>query len=173
MNSTLDRLIHRYDEGHVTRRELLASLGSLVAASAASADAAAQPSLGVVRQLNHVTVFVPDVARATKFYQDLFGLPVLTRQDPGVNLDAGQGFLGIYPAQAGAAASINHLCLGFERFDADAALKQLTDRGLKARIRLRGDTKELYLTDPDGLSVQLQDTSYVGGTGPLGNVKPK
>jgi catechol 2,3-dioxygenase-like lactoylglutathione lyase family enzyme len=169
MDPALDQLINRYDTGLVTRRDLLAALSGLIAASSA---AAAQPtSLGAVKQLNHVSVFVPDVGKSTKFYQELFGMKVLTRQDPGVNLDAGAGFLGIYPAQSGAAASINHLCLGIEKFDADATLKNLTDRGLKARIRLRGDTKEVYLTDPDGLSVQLQDTSYVGGSGPLGNQK--
>jgi catechol 2,3-dioxygenase-like lactoylglutathione lyase family enzyme len=170
MDPSLDQLINRYDTGLVTRRELLAALAGLMTASTTAAAAQSAP-LGAVKQLNHVSVFVPDVAKATAFYQGLFGMTVLTRQDPGVNLDAGAGFLGIYPTQAGAAASINHLCLGIEKFDADATLKSLADRGVKARIRLRGDTKELYLTDPDGLSVQLQDTSYVGGTGPLGNQK--
>ena len=47
-------------------------------------------------------------------------------------------------------------------------MKQLADRGVKAGIRLRGDTKELYFTDPDGIRVQLQDVKYEGGTGPLG-----
>ena len=31
-------------------------------------------------------------------------------------------------------------------------------------------TPELYFTDPDGLIVQLQDVSYCGGSGVLGNV---
>ena len=56
---------------------------------------------------------------------------------------ASPSFLGIYPAPAGQKASINHVCLGIERFDADAVLKTLTDRGITARIRQRGDTKEL------------------------------
>jgi hypothetical protein len=30
-------------------------------------------------------------------------------------------------------------------------------------------TPELYFTDPDGLLMQLQDTSYCGGSGVLGN----
>jgi catechol 2,3-dioxygenase-like lactoylglutathione lyase family enzyme len=121
--------------------------------------------------MNHVSIFVPDVERSKQFYQDVFGLPLLTNQPPGVNLSAGSGFLGIYPAQNGQKGSINHLCFGLESFDADAVLKTLTDRGVPARIRQRGDTKELYLTDPDGISVQLQDTSYIGGTGVLGNKK--
>ena len=60
-----------------------------------------------------------------------------------------------------------------ENFDADAVLKQLTDRGVKGNIRLRGDTKELYFTDPDGIRVQLQDVKYIGGTGVLGDKEPK
>ena len=121
-----------------------------------------------------MSVFVPDVQKSVTFYQGLFGMPVLTRQDPGVNLNAGAGFLGVYPAQAGASGgSINHLCLGLENFDADAVLKTLTERGVKGRIRLRGDTKELYFTDPDGISVQLQDVKYRGGTGPLGDRSPR
>jgi hypothetical protein len=37
---------------------------------------------------------------------------------------------------------------------------------------LRGDTKELYFTDADNVRVQLQATSYRGGTGPLGDRDP-
>ena len=77
------------------------------------------------------------------------------KQDAGINLSTGTGFYGIYPAQNATTGSINHVCFGMENFDADAVLKQLTDRGIKGNIRLRGDTKELYFTDPDGIRVQL------------------
>ncbi len=33
-----------------------------------------------------------------------------------------------------------------------------------------GDTPELFFTDPDGIVIQLQDASYCGGAGRLGNV---
>ena len=36
-----------------------------------------------------------------------------------------------------------------------------------------GGTPELYFTDPDGLLIQLQDVSYCGGGGFLGNECPK
>jgi len=35
-----------------------------------------------------------------------------------------------------------------------------------------GGTPELYFTDPDGLLMQLQDTTYCGGGGFLGNECP-
>ena len=48
---------------------------------------------------------------------------------------------------------------------------------LKARVRMRGPesggapggTPELYFGDPDGIVVQLQDTTYCGGSGILGS----
>jgi catechol 2,3-dioxygenase-like lactoylglutathione lyase family enzyme len=170
----LDALLNQYENGSLSRRDLLAALALLVAAPAAADAAQAAKPVGAVKTMNHVTVFVPNVQKAVDFYQGLFAMPILTKQDAGINLSTGSGFYGIYPAPAGATTgSINHVCFGMENFDADAVLKQLTDRGLKGNIRLRGDTKELYFTDPDGLRVQLQDVKYIGGTGVLGDKPPK
>lgn len=172
MDTGLDQLLSRYEHGHLSRRELLGALSALLVAAPAVTTAA--PAVGDVKQLNHVSLFVPNVQKSVEFYQGLFGMPVLTRQDPGVNLNAGAGFVGIYPAQRGASSgSINHLCLALEGFDAEAVLETLTSRGVKARIRVRGDTKELYFTDPDNISVQLQDVKYKGGVGPLGDRDPQ
>lgn len=174
MNLAVDQLVKRYEDGHITRRDLLTALSALLVAGPSVAAAAPPPAVGAVKQLNHVSIFVPNVQKSAEFYQGLFGMPLLTRQDPGMNLNTGAGFVGIYPTQGGATTgSINHLCLALENFDADAVLKTLTDKGVKARIRLRGDTKELYFTDPDGISVQLQDVKYKGGVGPLGDRDPQ
>lgn len=181
----LDTLLTQYEDGSLSRRELLGALALLVSTAGAgnaaastfalaTADTQAPPKpVGAVRSMNHVSIFVPDVKKSVQFYQDLFGMPLLTNQDPGINLSAGAGFLGIYPSQGGAiAGSINHLCFGMENFDAEAVLKQLLERGLKGNIRLRGETKELYFTDPDRIRVQLQDVRYIGGSGVLGDKKP-
>jgi catechol 2,3-dioxygenase-like lactoylglutathione lyase family enzyme len=170
MNRELDVLLNRYENGQISRRELLGALAAIV--TSAPAAAAAEPAIGTVRQLNHVTLFVQDVQKSVAFYQSLFGMPVLTPQDPGINLKTGSGFIGVYPAQ-GRPTGINHVCLGLERFDADVIVKKLKDRGLDGSIRLRGDTKELYFTDPDNVRVQLQDVRYRGGVGPLGDRDPK
>ncbi|OFW21560.1 MAG: hypothetical protein A3H97_12685 [Acidobacteria bacterium RIFCSPLOWO2_02_FULL_65_29] len=89
--------------------------------------------------------------------------------------------------------SINHVCVNMEKFAPDAVLKTLetvgiTPRGdtpgpagpMKHYISLRlpnrggieGGTPELYFTDPDGLPIQLQDVTYCGGGGYLGNQCP-
>jgi len=173
----LDSLLSQYENGSLSRRELLGALALLVASApvAGAATQGASKPIGAVKTMNHVTCFVPDVKKSVEFYQGLFGMPILTRQgESGINLSTGSGFFGIYPNQAGASGgSINHVCFGMENFDADAVLKQLADRGIKGNIRMRGDTKELYFTDPDGLRIQLQDVKYIGGSGVLGDKPAK
>lgn len=169
MRDGIERLLTKYERGDITRRELLVLLATLVTAPVAAAP---EPAIGTVKQLNHVTIFVRDVRKSVEFYQSMFGMEILTPQAPGINLKAGSGFLGIYPGQE-RATGINHLCFGVDNFDADGVLRKLNDRGVNGRIRLRGDTKELYFKDPDDITVQLQDVSYRGGVGPLGNRDPK
>ena len=152
-----------------------------------------------LRGWSHCTIFGSDGARANAFYQDLFGLRVQAYQGPnapvlgvgGVQflMFAGGGGRGRGGA-APSAGSINHLCMNMENFNPDAVLKTLATYGISARgdaqgpvgplksyVSLRmenrggapGGTPELYFTDPDGLLMQLQDSSYCGGAGFLGN----
>jgi catechol 2,3-dioxygenase-like lactoylglutathione lyase family enzyme len=169
MSVDLGSLLDRYDDGTLTRRELLGALAGL-ALQAVSPLAA--PKIAVAKQLNHATLFVRDVAQSEQFYQRLFGMPVLTRQLPGLNLAVGTGFIGLYPAESGVAPRIDHVCLGVDRFDADVVKRKLSAEGVEATIRLRGDTKELYFTDPNDIRIQLQDVRYRGGVGPLGARPP-
>jgi catechol 2,3-dioxygenase-like lactoylglutathione lyase family enzyme len=105
---------------------------------------------------------------------------------PGRPGGAGGG-RGFGPARAG----IDHACMGMKNFDPARVTQQLVDYGLKKQegqgrdplvtyISLRmpnrggaeGGTPELYFTDPDGLAIQLQDETYCGGGGFLGEVCP-
>jgi catechol 2,3-dioxygenase-like lactoylglutathione lyase family enzyme len=169
MDQTVDCLLSRYESGQVSRRQFLTAVAALT--SAPAVGAAAEP-VGSIEQLNHVTLFVRDVQKSARFYQELLGLQVLNRQGPGINLRAGTSFIGLFPVPPAGATAIDHVCLGMTCFDAEAVQQQLTQRGVQANIRLRGDTKELYFTDPDNLRVQLQDVSYKGGVGVLGDRDP-
>jgi catechol 2,3-dioxygenase-like lactoylglutathione lyase family enzyme len=102
--------------------------------------------------------------------------------------DGGRGAAGGGPARA---AGIDHACVAMDNFDPAAVTKLLVSYGLKQQegqgrtplvtyISLRmpnrggaeGGTPELYLTDPDGLAIQLQDVKYCGGGGFLGELCP-
>ena len=138
---------------------------------------------------------VSDLQRSQTFYQDVFAMPMQARQ--GVTPILGVGSKGQFIALAGGAngsprkPGINHLCLSMEGFNPDRILKTLASYGIKPRGDLSGPpgplvswvslrkedrggskqgTPELYFTDPDGLTMQLQDVKYCGGSGELGEI---
>ena len=178
MTEIVEQLLSKYERGRISRRDLATSLVALL-----SARVGAQPQITpiAVRTLNHVSINVSDVDKTVDFYQKHFGMRVISREGTAtnpiaggagvvVNLAPGPGpeFIGIYRV-ANEKPSINHFCLGVQNFDAERVLKTLTDQGVTARMRTRGESKEIFAADPDGISVQLTDASYCGGTGPFGN----
>ena len=162
-----------------TRRHILRSLPAIVTASGVMAQPN-KPTIRV-RALNHMTLFVSDPKRSLEFYQGLFGMPIQARQgDSGGLLRIGTGpqYLALAAAGPNRKPGIDHFCMTVDGFNPGQTLKILAAHGvtqsdapgpMKAWTRMRGDTVEFHLGDPDGILVQLQDTSYCGGTGQLGN----
>jgi catechol 2,3-dioxygenase-like lactoylglutathione lyase family enzyme len=160
MKAAIDRLVSQYDAGAISRRDFVGAI-ALMAAGGGASQKESKPRLPV-RTLNHVTLFVSSVDDSVKFYQDLLGMPVMSRQENGINLGAGDSFVGIYAAGSESPPHINHFCLGVEGFDADQVMKVCAEHGVESRLRRRGEVKELYFHDRDGITVQLQDVSYRG-----------
>lgn len=182
VTDVIDQMLGRYEKGQISRREMVLALaGIALAPTAAPAQATGSPVVPV-QTLNHASISVADVDRSVAFYQSVFGMRVISREGLAgnpiagggggvvVNLAPGPGpeFIGIYKAEP--AGHIGHFCLGVKNFDADKALKALQDRKINARMRQRGESKEIFLTDPDNVQVQLTDATYCGGSGRLGNV---
>ncbi len=170
----------------ITRRHALLSLPALATASKVLAQSSKPPIRA--RGLNHMTLRVSDRKQSVEFYQGLFGLPVQHRQGVSTGLRVGSGphYISLAQGRAGAQPAIAHFCMTVDRFSVSRIMKTLADHGvtkgnpgpMKTWVRLRGPdaggaregTSELYLGDPDGIVVQLQDVSYCGGSGVLGNV---
>ncbi len=167
MNANIHQLVESFEKGRLTRRELIGALSALFVATRPST---AQSALVPAATFNHISISVTDRARSKQFYQEIFGLTVGAVHENGDNMRVGKSpsFVGVYQAGAGATPRISHLCFGIQKFDADKVAAQLTARGLKVRQSvLEKDVngkpaKELYVADPDGISVQLQDVDYIG-----------
>jgi catechol 2,3-dioxygenase-like lactoylglutathione lyase family enzyme len=166
MNQAVDSLLHEYESGRMSRRELVALFSALAVAPLPSL---AQPPVLAAATLNHASLIVSNMDRSVEFYQRVFGLPVKSTQQGGVNLAVGDAFLGIYQGGPNASPHINHLCFGLSDFDAGRTVAALEAAGLPAESRERDGVTQVYTADPDNLRVQLQDVSFCGGTGPLGN----
>jgi catechol 2,3-dioxygenase-like lactoylglutathione lyase family enzyme len=173
-------------EYQFTRRQLLSALPALALPRAAGAQSGKTPIR--VRSLSHMTLTVSDRQRSVDFYQGLFGLPVQHRQDVSTGLRIGPGLQYISLSQGGpnAKPGIAHFCMTVQNFSVDGITQALIDHGvakgspgpLKTWVRTRGanagggaeGAPELYVGDPDGINVQLQDVTYCGGAGPLGSM---
>ncbi|HWN48501.1 MAG TPA: VOC family protein [Xanthobacteraceae bacterium] len=155
-----------------------------------------------LKSINHVTLTIANGAREKEFYQTVFALPIRAMQGDGVTLAIGEGTDGIvFNAAANnpnTISGINHACFTIENFDVERVMAILIDNGLEpiengipalikpltCRVRWRQranngggptsplGTPELYFTDPDDIRIQIQDVSYCGGSGRLGQICP-
>jgi catechol 2,3-dioxygenase-like lactoylglutathione lyase family enzyme len=155
-----------------------------------------------LKTINHVTLTIANGPREKEFYQTAFGLPVRAMQGAGVTLAIGEGSDGVvFNAAANnpnAISGINHVCYTTENFDPERVMAILIENGLApiesgipalvkplacwVRWRQRANngggptsplgTPELYFTDPDNIRIQIQDVTYCGGSGRLGQICP-
>lgn len=148
-----------------------------------------------LRGINHFTTFVSNSSRAVEFYRDLLALGIQSYQGTTPAIAVGDGFqflMFVGGAQSGPPknpANIHHVSFSVENFNVDGIFSTLKDYGLTPRpeganpappltyyVSLRmperggaeGGTPEVYFTDPDGILLQVQDPSYCGGGGYLG-----
>ena len=162
-------------------------------------EPAAATGLFSLIDYNHFTNFTSNRDRANDFHTRIFGKSFQAYQGPNAPVvGVGDGFQFLMYVGGGQAgpprnpASINHVCFTMRGFDVDDILARLTDYGLRARsdpadtrplmhwvsMRMpdRGGfetgTPEVYFSDPDGIRIQLQDPSYCGGGGYLGEDCP-
>jgi catechol 2,3-dioxygenase-like lactoylglutathione lyase family enzyme len=156
MQQLIEKLVADFERGKLSRRQLAATLAGLVAAGANAASGASDFK---AVSISHVTLRVPDVQRSTKFYQEVFGMP-MKEESPTVKIlsISANSFFGIEAANEKGTA-VDHFSLGIEKFKAEDAAAKLQKRGLK----LAGVSKDgLKFIDPDGITVQLNAPDYPG-----------
>ena len=146
--------------------------------------------------INHFTNFVANRDASNRLFMGLFDKRYQAFQGPNapiIGLGDGLQFL-MYaegpPQPEHPAGYIHHVCLSIRDFSVAAVQAKLDDYGftgggkffntlpLTYWIGLRmperggaeGGTPEVYFSDPDGIPIQLQDTSYCGGGGYLGEL---
>ena len=166
MHHEVERLVGLYDQGGLSRRQLLQGLFALglgphVASPLAGGLGASgqSPALFHTRTLNHVTLYASSVARSKAFYQRLTGLPIQAEDQDFCEFRLESGFLGIYAAEPGQQPGFNHFCFGIDRYDPQATWNALKGAMPQAKPTLE-DQGQVYLQDPDGVRVQFADVRY-------------
>ena len=171
MSDTIELLVDQFEARKMTRRQLVASLSALMATAAAEASAQTPAASSVSmlaqgRSVNHVSLTVSDVQKATDFYSKLFNIKIVSRPgNGGLNLGLGYGFLGIYGGNNPGTTS--HICIGVDNYDSDALAAKCKQMGIAAtvnrdpRSRTSGGD-QLYIQAFDTYRLQIAAHGYQG-----------
>jgi catechol 2,3-dioxygenase-like lactoylglutathione lyase family enzyme len=169
-NSFTDSIVEDFEQGRISRRQLVARLMGAGAAMAtlhgsargqeAATDAAQRPGQGTATEnaagptfqatgLDHIALDVVDVPRSRDFYAEHLGLRVVRGDDDALFMGADRNFfLTLFRAERPA---MHHYCYAIRNYSADDAVEKLGDAGL----RPRREGNRVYFPDPDGLTVQV------------------
>lgn len=154
MEQIIDKLVHDFEEGKMTRRQLVRSLATAAAAAAAAGPLVAAETKGFKAvTVNHISYQVADYAKTRDFYADLLGMKVSQDNGRQAYLSFGDTFL--LPRNArngGATPRVDHIAYTIDNWNKDAVEAELKRRGLTPRE----DTENsFHVKDPDGFDLQI------------------
>ena len=133
---------------HTNRREWLAAMGLTMAA-----DLKASEGLFHATSINHLSLTVPDVAKAAEFYTKVFGMRVINDMgERGRMMGLRRNYLALF---RGDKIGLNHFSPGVDGLDEAAAGAILKANGYEPFERAPNIWACL---DPDGTQLHLSET---------------
>jgi catechol 2,3-dioxygenase-like lactoylglutathione lyase family enzyme len=156
MEQIIANLVHEFEQGKLTRRQLISNLTIAAAAATAVSGVPAAAAEGRVLEatnINHVSYQVSDYAKTRDFYAGLFGMKVSEDDGKQCRLSFGNNILIVRNRQP--AGKVDHIAYTIANWDQEkeAAEAEIKRRGLKI---VQGDIKtSLHVLDPDGMGVQF------------------
>lgn len=159
MEHIIAKLLQNFEDGKMTRRQLIQSLA--LAATAASATraipaAAAEGHVVKTTYLNHVGYQVADYKKSRDWYADLFGMKVALDDGKKANLAVGESLLIFHNRQSPSTPIIDHICFTVADWDKDKSVRGAVEAELKRRgLEVQSSANSLDIKDPDGYRIQL------------------
>ena len=170
MTRIIEALLNDYEQGTVSRRELVKALAlgivpvGLLSGRGVSRQPHKSPKQdGVLRgiNINHVNLQNSDLDRSVDFYRELFSLPP-KREVPGrpYALDLADGLSFLSVPQREPSGDIDHFCVGVEDFEPNRVATAIREAGLDNDIRVGSDN--VSVRDPEGIRVQISWPDWGG-----------
>ena len=155
MENMVAKLLEDFEQGRMTRRQLIKSL-ALIAAAARATPASEEKSKGFKAvAVNHISYQVNDYAKTRDFYADLLGMEVVGDTGTQCSLILGGTNTFVIPRNAPPGATpprIDHIAYTIENWETNAVKTELERRGLNPRP----DTENsFHIKDPNGFDLQI------------------
>ena len=157
MEHIISKLLQEYEQGKVTRRQLIRTLAFAAAATGVESADAAAPANAI--SINHVSMQVADYTKTRDFYADLLGMKI--SDDDGktqCRLTFGDNILIPRNASSrpGGKAGVDHIGYTLANWDTDKTVKPAVEAELKRRgLKIRVTEGSFHVQDPDGFEVQV------------------
>ena len=150
MEPIISDLLHRFEKGLLSRRELVRGLAMLAAGG--TATAAEEDIDFKTADIDHVSIQVADLQRSVDFYQRMFGFSVISQDQPRGIIRLGNTRTLVSLNHQSPAGIVDHFAIGVPRFTKDSAARYLTKRGASPED---DPYAGLHVKDPDGINVQI------------------
>jgi catechol-2,3-dioxygenase len=159
MEHVIAELLQNFEQGKMTRRQLIQSLAlAATAASAASAApaAGADSQLAKAVYLNHVGYQVADYGRSRDWYANLFGMKVVLDDGKKANLSVGESLVILHNRKSTETPVVDHICFTLADWDKDKSVRDKVGAELKRHgMEVRTTANSFHIKDPDGFIVQM------------------
>lgn len=162
MESIVSGLLSDFENGRMSRRDLVRKMTLAAVATAVSvpavgpsiAQAAAAPASPFKAiSVNHISYNVADYAKSRDFYAELLGMSVSKDNGKQALLSFGDSILVVRnKRQPDDKAGIDHMAYAIANWDEAKVKAELERRGLNPRK----DNNSWHVKDPDGFDVQIE-----------------
>jgi glyoxylase I family protein len=154
MDTLVDDLVSGFEQGTLSRRQLVQGLTALAAAGTAL-PAAAQATPFSSTRIDHISIQVTDMARSIEFYEKIFGLKVLNEDKENEIVRMGVTRIIVSLHRKPPVGIVDHFAIAIDGFNRDAVTAELAKHGLTAEQNL---DYGFYVRDPEGIPVQIVGT---------------
>lgn len=177
MEEVISKMVADFEDGRITRRELVKSIALVAAFVPGSAPASPELETGFrTLSLDHISYQVADYKKTRDFYADLMGMKV--SGDNGTSqceLHFGDSILIArnhrerpgQPPPAERKGMVDHVAYKIDEWDTATVKAALERRGLTPRLDKGGDTPNyvsFHVEDPDGFDLQISGIAKPGDT---------
>jgi catechol 2,3-dioxygenase-like lactoylglutathione lyase family enzyme len=150
METIISGLVERFEQGTLSRRQLIHGLTALAAAGGAASANAQAPFRSV--GIDHISIQVTDMARSVAFYESVFGLAILNEDRDNQIARMGTTEVIVSLHQKAPTGIVDHFAIAIEGFDRDRVTRTLEQHGLTAAENL---DYGFHVRDPEGVPVQI------------------
>ena len=174
MDIVISQLLEQFEDGRITRRQLVQGLAAAAWAVAGGRQAAAQEAGFRTMNLDHVSYDVTDYARTRDFYAGLLGMSVANDDGKGaceLHFGDARGVgvrdRAMISIRTAPAARVDHFAFRIHDWDTERVTAELARRGLKGRLARGGELDtpnyvSITVQDPDGVGVQISGIARPG-----------